>query len=85
MRALLFALLLLLPLAVQSSESGEQLPNATVIIVEDEIEIEHIDTSVWSQWVYNHDENGVEYIIFHENGDISFETKPYSQDDQERM
>jgi hypothetical protein len=78
----LFSLLLIIQTITIPTE---QLTNAKVTIIEDEIEIEHIDTSVWSQWVYDYDENGVTYIIFHENGNVSYETKPYTVDNEDTI
>ena len=40
-------------------------PIATVEIVEEEIEIEYVNTDIWSQWVFDTD-SGVEYINLRE-------------------
>ena len=60
-------LLFLIP-SVISADPSEQ---AKVTIVEEEIEIEYVDTSIWGQWVFDTDTT-VEYMTFNEDGTITY-------------
>lgn len=60
-------LLFLIP-SVISADPSEQ---AKVTIIEEEIEIEYVDTSIWGQWVFDTDTT-VEYMTFNEDGTITY-------------
>ena len=78
MKRLLLLAIGLLSLNVQSSSVEE--PIGTVTVVEDEIEIEYVDPTIWKQWVFSNDETTVEYMVFTEDGSIEYVTMPLTQD-----
>ena len=54
------------------SHANDTSPIAKVEILEDEIEIEYIDTTVWDQWVFDTDTT-VEYMYFdNDTGEIPY-------------
>tara|TARA_B100000287_G_scaffold156525_1_gene147662 strand:- start:1882 stop:2112 length:231 start_codon:yes stop_codon:yes gene_type:complete len=59
-----FALLLFV-IGCFKVQTNTEPPIATVEIVEEEIEIEYVNTDIWSQWVFDTD-SGVEYINLRE-------------------
>ena len=87
MKKLLLLAIGLLSLNVQSSSEEEKPinnPQQTIIgsvtVVEDEIEIEYVDPTIWKQWVFSSDETTVEYMIFAEDGSIEYVTMPLLQE-----
>ena len=62
---------------------NESLPHAEVTIVEDEIEIEYVDTTIWERWVFDTDTT-MEYMFFNnETGEIIY-IRPPSEEELER-
>ena len=65
------------------SMHNEPLPHAEVTIVEDEIEIEYVDTTIWERWVFDTDTT-MEYMFFNnETGEITY-IRPPSEEELER-
>jgi hypothetical protein len=73
MNTLMLLLTLIIPSSIQTQE-----PIGKVTIVEDEIEIEYVDTTVWSQWVFDTD-SGIEYMTFNNDGTITYSKQPEPQ------
>ena len=71
MRTLLTFFAIALPTQIENDE-------AQVTILEDEIEIEYIDTTVWDQWVFETD-SSVESMIFNDDGTITYIEQPQLQ------
>ena len=62
---------------------SEPLPHAEVTIVEDEIEIEYVDTTIWNNWIFDTD-TSIEYMFFNnETGEITY-IRPPSEEELER-
>tara|TARA_B100000683_G_C12019129_1_gene361284 strand:- start:36 stop:341 length:306 start_codon:yes stop_codon:yes gene_type:complete len=62
---------------------NEPLPHAEVTIVEDEIEIEYVDTTIWNNWIFDTD-TSIEYMFFdNETNEITY-IRPPSEEELER-
>ena len=62
---------------------NEPLPHAEVTIVDEEIEIEYVDTTIWERWVFDTDTT-MEYMFFNnETGEITY-IRPPSEEELER-
>ena len=62
---------------------NEPLPHAEVAIVDEEIEIEYVDTTIWNNWIFDTD-TSVEYMFFNnETGEITY-IRPPSKEELER-
>ena len=65
------------------SMHNEPLPHAEVTIVDEEIEIEYVDTTIWERWVFDTDTT-MEYMFFNnETGEITY-IRPPSEEELER-
>ena len=65
------------------SMHNEPLPHAEVTIVDEEIEIEYVDTTIWNNWIFDTD-TSVEYMFFNnETGEITY-IRPPSEEELER-
>ena len=58
--------------------NADRTPQAKVTIIEEEIEIEYIDTTVWEQWVFDTDDT-VDTMSFNEDGTITYTEQPQPQ------
>ena len=58
-------------------------PHAEVTIVDEEIEIEYVDTTIWNNWIFDTD-TSIEYMFFNnETGEITY-IRPPSEEELER-
>lgn len=65
------------------SMHNEPLPHAEVTIVDEEIEIEYVDTTIWNNWIFDTD-TSIEYMFFNnETGEITY-IRPPSEEELER-
>ncbi len=65
------------------SMHNEPLPHAEVTIVDEEIEIEYVDTTIWERWVFDTDTT-MEYMFFNnETGEITY-IRPPNEEELER-
>ena len=58
--------------------NADSTPQAKVTIIEEEIEIEYVDTTVWEQWVFDTDDT-VDTMSFNEDGTITYTEQPQPQ------
>ena len=62
---------------------NEPLPHAEVTIVDEEIEIEYVDTTIWNNWIFDTD-TSIEYMFFNnETGEITY-IRPPSEEELEQ-
>jgi len=67
MKNFIILLLSLLPMSLAT----DNVPQGNVSIIEDEIEIEYVDPTVWEQWVFDTDDK-VYNMTFNDDGTITY-------------